>query len=94
MMRAAVVTTRPVVARPYTMAPALSAPPSQPSRMRRDEEHLVVHGQTKEHGEQEGRYPTLDLRNVVQAEEVVAHPVAEHDHGKPVAGEHRPNVEG
>ena len=51
----------------------------------RDEEDLVVHRQAEERREEEDRDPALDLRPVIEAEEVGAHAPLEDDYEDPVA---------
>ena len=59
----------------------------------RDEEHLVIHREPEQHGEQEDRDPAFDLIDLVQPREAVAEAPAEEDDEHPVARRDREQVE-
>ena len=93
MMSAALVTTPPVLLSPSTMASEFARTVAPRFAHSRDDEDLVVHRETEEHGEEEDRDPPLDLADVVGTEESRTDTEAEDQDEQSVGDAHRDEVE-
>ena len=93
MISAAPVIRRAVEPTPKEIAPAVSPVCAVALLDPAEQEHLVVHREAEEDGEEEERHPRLDRVDLLEAEEVVADALLEDEHEQAVGGADREQVE-